>query len=343
MGILTPPLSGDPITIAGALAPDRRIGALWRRIVAFLADAFIVGLAGFIITVPFFDTLSRLGSYGRLLGFMLALPYFAILNSSIGNGQTLGKRWMHIQVTDEQGQTISFGKSLVRYTVFAVPYYLNQITLPTTRTPWIISSSISVVIFVVGGATLYMVLLNRRTRQGVHDLAVGSYVVDSNKTGPLRKQPIWKAHWLILGSLIVALTLSGAFLGNKLEKWGPFPELFEDIRLVEGMEGVQSAGAQDLNWVNWGSETKKKILVINVQWTGKSAEEEAVANQIAKLILEHDSNVANHDLLKVVMIRGYDLGIAHAQVSRSFEHTPSDWKSRLYGTPPEQGAAPTKL
>jgi len=343
LSILAPPLTGDPLSIGAALPPDRTVAALWRRAVAFAADGVIIGFAGFAITVPFFDALSRLGVYGRLLGFLLALPYFATLNSKIGNGQTLGKRWMHIQVIDEEGKTISFGKSVVRYAVFAIPYYLDKLVLPTTRTPWLISTLISFVIAAVGGATLYLVLFNRHTRQGIHDLSAGSYVADGDKTGPLRKEPIWKGHWVIIVTILLVITSGGAILGKKLTKWGPFPELSEDVRIVEKMKGVQSAGAQDLSWASWGSETRKKILVITVMWTGRSADEEAFASEVAKTILQHDPDVQNRDLLRIVMIRGYDLGIAHTQVTRSFEKSPADWRSHLFGTSPVEGSAPTKL
>jgi hypothetical protein len=155
--------------------------------------------------------------------------------------------------------------------------------LPTTRTPRLVSFLVSLVIFGVGGATIYLVLFNRRTRQGIHDLAVGSYVANAGKVGPLKVQPIWKMHWVILGSLLLLGSLGTEILGNKLSKWGPFPQMLEDVQLIEGMEGVQSAGVQDLRY--WGAETKKKILVINLYWTGKSANEEAFADQVAKLIL----------------------------------------------------------
>jgi hypothetical protein len=91
----------------------------------------------------------------------LALPYFAILDSSIGNGQTLGKRLMHLQVTDELGTTISFRRSVVRYGVFAVPYFLNGMSLPTTRTPWVVTTVLYLLIFGVGGTTLYLMLFNQ--------------------------------------------------------------------------------------------------------------------------------------------------------------------------------------
>jgi uncharacterized RDD family membrane protein YckC len=329
LSILDPPLPHDPLSVVAPLPPNRTIGSLWRRIVAFVADGIIVGIAANVVALPFFQTFSRLGPWGRLVGFCMALPYFAILNSKIGNGQTLGKRWRHLQVVDAQGKTISFSKSLVRYTVFAVPYYLNGISLPVTRTPWIVSVLISVVIFGVGGATLYLVLFNRHTRQGMHDLAAGSYVADADTTGRPKTQPIWKMHGVILGSLLVVLSVTAGILGNKAEKWGPFPQMLQDVNLVENMPGVQQAGVQELT--NWSNGEKETIFVVNVFWTGKPADEKAFANRVAKLVLQNDPTVKGYDLLRIAMIRGYDLGIAHAHVSNAFEHAPADWIAHLSG------------
>jgi uncharacterized RDD family membrane protein YckC len=338
-----PPIPGHPLPTAQILPPDRAIGSLWRRFVAFVVDGLIVGLGVTVVALPFFEAFSHLGPWGRLLGFFIALPYFAILDSRIGNGRTVGKRLMHLQVVDKNGTTISFGKSAVRYAVFAVPYFVNGILLPTSRTPWIVSTLLSLLIFGVGGATLYLVLFNRHTRQGIHDLATGSYIADADKSGSLKTEPIGKIHWAILGSLLLTLSLGTAILGKKVANSGSFPQLLEDVRLIERMEGVQVAGVQDLTWSNWGSGEKKAILVINVYWTGKSTDDQAFADQIAKLVIEHDSKVKEHDLLRVIMIRGYDLGIAHAQVSHSYEHTPAEWNARLFGTSPAEGPAPAKL
>ena len=343
MSIFAPPVVGDPISVAETPPPDREIGSLWRRFVAFGVDGIIVGVAGTLVALPFFETFSRLGPWGRLVGFCLALPYFAILNSRIGNGQTLGKRLMHLQVVNKNGATISFWKSVGRYGLFAVPYYLNELSLPITRTPSIVITGISLVIFGVGGATLYLIIFNRHTRQGIHDLAVGSYVADADKSGPLKIEPIWKNHWLILASLLTVISVSAGILSNKLTKSEPFSQLLDDVRQVEGMGGVQVAGAQDLTSSNWGSSEKKRILVINVYWTGKSEEEQFFSDQVAKLIIEHDPKVKQHDLLRVVMIRGYDLGIAHTQISHSFEHTPAEWSNRLFRSAPTPGPAPATM
>src|SRR6266567_4130817 len=88
----TPPLFGDPTSASAAPPPGRPIASFWRLLGAFFLDSIILGIAAFVLAIPFFSTLSRLGPYGRLVGIFLALPYYGILNSRIGDGQTLGKR-----------------------------------------------------------------------------------------------------------------------------------------------------------------------------------------------------------------------------------------------------------
>jgi uncharacterized RDD family membrane protein YckC len=357
----TPPIGADPPPVPETIQPDRAIAALWRRVVAFVLDGIILFVAASLVAMPFFETFSRLGSWGALVGFCLALPYFAILDSGIANGRTLGKRLMHIQVIDKNGAAISFGKSVVRYTVFAVPYFLNNLLLPLTRTPWAVFGLMSILIFGVGGATLYLVVFNRHTRQGLHDLSVGTYVAVADTDGPPKTEPIWGAHWVILGSGLAVLFLSTGILGNKLAQWGPFPQMLEDVRLVEGIEGVQAASIQDMNQNKLGTGEKKKVLIINVHWIGKSVEKptatgnfaedikekwaskQAFADQVAKIIIANDSTVNDHDSLKVVVIRGYNLGIASAQISYFYQHTPAEWSARLFGTSVAAQPPPGKL
>ena len=328
MSIPPPPFAVDAQPMLQATVPNSRaIGALWSRIIAFVIDGILIGLLGTALAIPFFSILSRLGAWGLLVGFCIALPYFATLNSSIGNGQTLGKRWMRLQVVDAGGNTISIGKSLLRSTVFAIPYYLNGIPLPITRTPAVITTIIGLTVVVVGGATLYMVLFSRHTRQGLHDSAAGSYVGVAGQTGPLRILPIWKVHWLILGSLLVIFGVASQILLKKLTTWGPFPQLLDDVRLVEGVNGVQRAGAQDLR-SGFGGTEKKTTLVISVFWSGNSGEEEAFADRIGKMILQQDLTARVRDSIRVVVVRGYDIGIAHARVTHAFEHTPAEWSAR---------------
>jgi uncharacterized RDD family membrane protein YckC len=347
-----PPLvTANSISASDVLPRSRAIGALWRRVLAVAIDGIIIACAEFAITVPFFERLSRLGLWGPLVGFWLVFPYFAVMDSGLGKGQTVGKRLMRIQVIGRDGAPVSFWRSVIRYTVFAIPILVDAMLLPNTRTPWAISTLISVIVFGLGGTTLYLVLFNRRTRQGLHDLAAGSYVAEANDNGSLKVQSIWEGHWVILGLLFLLFSLSiWSGRDNVARQGALYPEMFEDMRLVEGMEGVQSASVQDMT-LNNSNDGKNKILVVNVYWIGKSIKSEAdnktwaasfghqwdggeaVADQVAKVVVEHDSTVQEHDLFKIVIIRGYNLGFGHAQVSYFYQHTPAEWNVRLFGTP----------
>jgi uncharacterized RDD family membrane protein YckC len=335
VSVAPPPLFGDPISVSAVPPPDRAIASFWRRLWAFVLDSLIVGFAAFVLTIPFFSSLSRLGPYGRLIGIVLALPYYAILNSKIGDGQTLGKRILDIQVVDESGQTISFASSLLRYLVLAVPYFLSDIPLPVTRTPWTVSACLQA-LGVISSATLYLLIFNRRTRQGIHDLAAGTFVAQAHLIAPPSKKPFWKPHWLIFASLVV-VAYAGAWIAEKkIMAWAPIPQMLDDVRLLEQMEGVQSAAALDQR-SHTGGQTKRS-LVVTIHWVGESADRTLFAHQVARTILAHDSGALNYDSLRVVVVRGYDIGIAKSKVTYSFEHSPSEWNSLCCGT-----ATPAKL
>ena len=328
MSLFSPPLTGDteePVN----LPPDREVGSLWRRIVAFLIDSILAGIVGTVIALPFFDFFSHLGAWGRLVGFCLAVPYFVLLNSRVGNGQTLGKRAMHLQVVNASGDPISVSKSFIRYVVLSAPFFVNGLSLPTTRTPQIVTYLLTGLVFGLGALTIYLVLFNRRTRQGVHDLAAGSYVADADKSGALVVHPIWRGHWALLAALVVAAVVGGKVLESKLMKLGDFPALLSDVWVVEHMDHVQSAGVSDLTWTPSSGAEKTTIYVVNVFWSGQQGQEEEFAKQVASRILENNPHVANRDRLRIVIIRGYDLGIARAQRSDPFEDSPANWKSKL--------------
>lgn len=65
-------------------------------------------------------------------------------------------------------------------------------------------------------------------------------------------------------------------------------------------------------------------------WTGERSDDEAFADKVAKVILQNDPLAQDHDVLRIVIVRGYDLGIARAQHTDPFERTPAEWKARLF-------------
>ena len=291
----------------------------------------ILGVLGFLIGLFFFDDLARLGPWGRFVGFLILLPYFTLFESRVGDGQSIGKRLLGIRVVNAHGAPTSLEESLLRYSIFAIPVFLNSLALPITRTPWFIAPLLAILVFGVGGATLYLLTFNRNTRQGLHDLALGTYVVEAGQTGPVASISIWKFHWVILGSLVIVLTLTATILERKIAGLGVFPQLLQDVQLLENMNGVQRAGVQDLYQSNFGANVHERFLVITVFVGPGSANGPAFADEVAKTILSGDRTATQYDRLRIVITSGYDLGFASGWRSNSFVHTPTEWNERVAG------------
>ena len=213
----------------------RSIGPLWRRVLAFVVDGLILYAVGRLVGFAFFGRLSQLGPSALLLGFCLALAYFAILESDIGDGQTLGKRLLRLRVVNAQGSLIKWERSAARYTVFALPYFLVGLRFHIEPTYWIIPFLVPFIAFGIGGSTFYLLVFNRRTRQGLHDVAMGTYVVESGASGPLTTKQIWGMHWLVISSFLLLLTLTAISKGvsiNWHQKSGHIYQNEEDARLI---------------------------------------------------------------------------------------------------------------
>jgi uncharacterized RDD family membrane protein YckC len=315
----------------------RSIGGLWRRLFAALVDAVIVGIAANLLALPFFNLLSHVGPWGPLIGFCVASPYFAILNSGIGDGQTLGKSWMNLRVVDSSGEPVSFSRSALRCTVLVVPFLIDALTLPVTRTPAALQYLVGA-ISLLGAATAYLIVFNRHTRQGLHDLAANTFVASTDAIGEVKPPPIWVGHWIVLGTaLVIYLAGSfavGVFFGDKFTRWST------SLDQIESLDHVYAAGLSDQTWHSFGVSGSQKILVVQLHWTGSVDAEAATANQIAQVLLAHLSETDGRDLIRITFERGYNLGIASANSFNTFQFSPDDWRRRLQST---QAAPPRQL
>lgn len=328
MSTLVPPALGDtPLSAALHIPRDRQIGSLLRRFFAFSLDSIIIGIIPNLFVWPFLSTLSHLGSWAPLLGFFLALPYFALMNSRVGNGQTLGKRLLSLQVVHRDGNTLSVADATLRYAVFSIAYYLGNVALPLTKTPGVIVNLIQIITLSLSVSIIYLLLFNRRTRQGLHDLAVDSFVADATQSGPLNPQPIWKTHWVILGGILAVSLVLGGILENNVRNLESFPELRADVDLVEEMPGVYAASARERHAGTPGN--RMKSLVIAASWTGNPDDAELFADDVARTIFERDAQTDQWDTVRIVVTSGFNIGIGSYQTSKVFERTPAAWRERL--------------
>jgi uncharacterized RDD family membrane protein YckC len=280
------------------------IGSLWRRIGALVVDALILYGAGRIVGITFFDALSQLGAWAHLVGFSLALVYFSILDSGIGGGRTIGKRLLRLRVVDAQGGLISWERASIRYTICAIPFFLIGLRYSRDNTPWIVIALIIFAELGVGGALLYFPVFNRRTRQGIHDVAMETYVVESGSHGPIQTKTIWGLHWAVLSSFLFLIAFTALSEGITIgwrQKSGHVSQNLVDEQLIEKLAGVQTAEVR--LWTPIQSDgsalgmylSKKKPATIIVDWTGQMGAREALTDQVAEVILKSDPRAQKQD------------------------------------------------
>ena len=321
-----PPLHEAPIEFPQP--QGNVISGFWRRFFAFVIDSTLLGIIGWILGTILFDKFARIGPAARLVGFCIALAYFGFFDSSAGHGQTIGKRLLRLKLVDRLGYALPPSEAIIRFFVFGGPYFLNGLSLPLSRTPLGVTILLAIVVFGVGGSNLYLLVFNRGTRQGLHDLVAGSFVVTADAEGPVITKPFWRTHWVIAGALVVALGGSAAVLVPRLMRMGPFPQLLTDLQLIEKIDGVQTGRVQQLYSLQTGDNPKTTNLIVHLQWTGPGEDQDYAANEAAKLILDHDPNAQRYSKIIIQVSRGYDLGISSGWVSRGFSYSPDEWRER---------------
>jgi len=131
----------------------------WRRVLAFLLDRFLLGFVNFSLCIFYFflsgmtwnsEEWRTLFLTSTVFSFLLKWLYFTLLESSDLQA-TLGKTFIGIRVTDEQGRRISILKANARYW----SKILSALTLGVG--------------FLMAGFT--------RRKQALHDFVAGTLVV----------------------------------------------------------------------------------------------------------------------------------------------------------------------
>ena len=178
------------------------ISGFWRRIVALIVDSILLALGGFALGLVLEPVFIQMGGWSVFIGFFISLGYFGVMNSRYADGQTLGKKLLGIRVVDGNNQTISLGRSLLRYCVYGIPFALQIDFLPVDEGFFWLMYPIGALL--VGGSfsILYLYLFNRRTRQSLHDLVVGTYVVYAGAQQEEVRE-VWKPHLVIVALLFI--------------------------------------------------------------------------------------------------------------------------------------------
>jgi uncharacterized RDD family membrane protein YckC len=307
----------------GEGGPDRKIAGFWRRLGAFVIDLILLGIVGVIIGALLFDTFARMGAYAKLIGFVIALAYFGICNSRMGGGQTLGKRWLGVRVVDAHDQLLSLPRSLLRYIVLGVPFFANGLPLdPELAMSTPIGYLLALVVFGGMFAIIYLYIFNRRTRQSLHDLAVGSYVERFDRAAqPVPFPSMWSGHIVVVAVLAV-IALSAPAVASRFAQTTTFAGILPLYQTLSTQPHVMTAQVVR-GWTSMNGNTSHS-LQSSLRLDAPLTEDVAMAKRIAQLMAKGDPDIATEDAVVVNLVYGYDMGIASGWKKHGYSFKPGE-------------------
>ncbi|RUL75956.1 RDD family protein [Dyella choica] len=306
--------------------PTLTIAKFWPRLGALFIDLLIVGAVGYVLGIFLFDTLARLGVYARIVGFVIAVSYFGILHSRIGNGQTLAKRWLGLRVVDGRGLCLSLPRSLLRYTVLGLPFFLNYLPVDFGVTALSIETLISIILF--GGmlSIFYLYLFNRRTRQSLHDLIVGTYVVNVNPPGlRIPSVTLWRGHLLVVG-LIALFALVMPSLATIITRHPSFQPILEVQQRLQQQPHVRNAGFMEGETVVYSNTGNRTIGYLQAELTldAPMTSDPDVAKAAARIIRTAYPEKSQRVPIVVRLVYGYNMIIAARWNSQAYRYEPGE-------------------
>lgn len=156
----------------------------WRRFIADALDDLLLSAVGFAVAYPLRYQLSALGFSAIWIGVVASFAYFGILHTSIGNGQTVGKRLLGIQVIALDGSHLGPGKSLLRHFAVSFVFYnqlygsfLQWIPVKAGMTAGAIAGSCYLLFVIWMAFACFLMIPMHPLKRGAHDLLAGSLVV----------------------------------------------------------------------------------------------------------------------------------------------------------------------
>ncbi|MDQ2077939.1 RDD family protein [Marinimicrobium sp. ABcell2] len=301
------------------------IAGFWRRIGALFIDTLILGLVGFLLGLALGSTFVQVGGWGRLIGFVIALVYFGAMNSKLFKGQTIGKRVLNLRVVDSDNQTISLVRSVIRYIVLAAPFSLNGAQFSNEALLSFLIYPLSLIIF--GGlfSIIYLYIFNRITRQSLHDLAVGTFVVNAN----IEKQEvgkIWKGHLVVVAVFFIAAAIVPVFT-SKLAQNEPFKDMLAVQSALSDEPGVNYAtvttSTTTFSSKNEGAKTTTYVTA-QAFISSNNVSDVELARELAIIVIKNFPEAVRRDALRITLTYGYDIGIWSQWSNHAHDFNPSE-------------------
>jgi uncharacterized RDD family membrane protein YckC len=309
------------------------ISKFWTRIGAFIIDFLIIGILGFIIGIIFEDFFVSLGNHGLLFGLIITIIYFSIANSKITNGQTIGKKIVKIKTINASGNALSLKTSLLRSLILFTPYFLINYPIPGLGqfSALDIYKSSILTSTLIGIAILY--IANKSTRQSLHDMLMGTYVVNVKENEDVSEIQPNKKVGIIITLVVTFIMLLFSTFSLLLLK--PVINGFEDlIGEFEDIDGVLNAGISRNTTTFFGDEksiTESYTVVLHVQKIPNryDFDQSEIVKEAVEVLFLNTSDGFTVDIIKIQLTKGFNIGIAKKHNSYSSSKSPEEWAQAI--------------
>ncbi|SJM92914.1 RDD family protein [Crenothrix polyspora] len=303
------------------------ICGFWQRIIANWIDMAFLGLIGFGSGYFLEAYFVKIGVWGRLIGFCVAIIYFGVMNSTIFNGQTLGKKALKLRVVNIDNNPISLIRSLGRYCILGIPYFLNGASFSNENISPFWGHVLSLIIWAVicGGffSIIYLYVFNRITRQSLHDLVFGTYVVN---VGIKEKNiaNVWKPHLIVVGVFFIAVLIVPLVKSN-------FSQQEPLVGLKNSQETLMKNPLVNHVSVLVGKTTSSSIKKGDTVTTFVKAQiflkenqvlNKALARELAGTLANSYPQTMEKDIALIELIYAYDIGIFKKWFSYKYTFKP---------------------
>jgi uncharacterized RDD family membrane protein YckC len=333
----------QPVLAQRAAPAGTEFAGFWQRLFALWIDMALLGCVGAAIGAMAYNQVAALGQEGRFIGAAITLVYYGFLNSRWGGGATLGKRLLGLRVIRRDGQPIGLLQALLRTIVFWTPWYLNGVFIPAKDIPGLSQSSaigialgvvLALIVFGGMGLIVYLYLFNRRTRQSLHDIVAGTFVVRAESADATVQAHFWKGH-LALGALacllVVAIPIALLFYASGTQVDKVLDKTTAVQNAVLAVRGVDTASVQvnTLYMTSSGGQSVTTTLIVDVRMRSAPVSMETAQDDIAAAVLKAAPTNLDQQNLRIGVAYGYDLGIFKWTNANNYAATPDEWRKKL--------------
>jgi uncharacterized RDD family membrane protein YckC len=308
------------------VAEKKIVVGFWLRFVSDLLDASLLAVFGFLLSIPFGELFYQMGDSGLWIGLVIAFLYAGILQSGIGQGQSIAKKLLNIQVVRLDGSYLSLSQSFLRYLVVAFVFYNQWIGMGIISAFPALNNSVFQFVY---GLIIFALLLGisllvaiHPLKRGLHDLLVGSIVVrkqmyDAENIAAL-KSPAKENRAFVICALVIVLLVCGQFflfqktasLRSDIEELIPQKQAIEEnTQLTKVFPNLLWRVSQEAD----GSRKKTTGFGILGHLPKAKFEDEKIreaeAQKAVDIVVKFYSKISACDYIHVKIATGYNIGI----------------------------------